>query len=685
MLLPRSVVEKLIWRMKRLSCMSLPEIFHRVIVLGKNELEKLGFLVVHNPPSPNLELSSVCWFGKSRIVDSTQYCQAADKIMRGVIDVFDLGDCRLGDPLEWNRDPLTGKNAPMVFGKALDYRNEELVGDIKYLWEPSRHLHLVTLAQAYSLTGSKVYLNALRQHLTSWFDQCPYLMGPQWVSSLELAIRLINWYLAWQLIGGHNSDLFEGKNGIVFRDQWTKSIYQHVHFINGYYSKYSSANNHLIGEAAGVFIATTGWPYWPEFSAWQRKSAYILEREILLQNTSDGVNREQAIAYQQFVLDFLLLSKLTADANQFEFSEHLIDRMESMLEFVASVMDVAGKLPMIGDGDDGFVVKLCKGDEGWCPFRSLLATGAVIFNRPEFAVKSQKLDDKSRWLLGDEDEIQFDNFFIKDVRLPIKRDFKEGGYYVLGDNFESKYEVKIIADAGPLGYSNIAAHGHADALSFSMFIGGNEILIDPGTYAYHTHKKWRDYFRGTSAHNTVRVDGQNQSVIGGNFMWLRKAKVEQVIWNTNDEEDTLVARHDGYRRLADPVNHKRTISYIKSLRKIIVIDEINCKSSHEIELFWHFGEKCCLEDQQGHINIRNGGVTLRLAMKNPTNVKHYIVSGDDDIPLGWVSRRFGVKEPASTIMFSEKIYGDTKFLTEFQINFDESCMTDLYSVRDNLI
>jgi len=670
--LPGLIINKMKWRLKRLRCMSATEVSHRTITLLKNNLERLGFFTAKYPPLPELHKQSTYWFGRVKQESSIPYQQAAEKISRGVLDIFNLNEHYLGDPPEWNRDPLTGKDIPMVFGKTLDYRNEELVGDIKYVWEPSRHLQLVVLAQAYHLTGSEDYLLALRRQLTSWFDQCPYLMGPQWVSSLELGIRLINWYFIWQLIGGLESELFKGEEGKEFRDRWLQLIYQHVHFINSYYSRYSSANNHLIGEAAGVFIATTGWPFWPEFGKWQKKSARILESETLLQNTIDGVNREQAVAYQQFVLDFLLISKLTAEANLFEFSKDWVDRVESMLNFLASIMDVAGNIPMIGDADDGFVVSLSRGDSKWCPYRSLLATGAVVFNRDDFAVKSQYFDAKSKWLLGDDGANHFSSLAGVSGRLPVKRDFKEGGYYIIGDQFERRNEVRIIADAGALGYLNIAAHGHADALSFTLFVGGKEILIDTGTYTYHTQKKWRNYFRGTAAHNTVRVDRLDQSVIGGNFMWLRKATVAAVAWTTGEEEDSLVASHDGYARLSDPVYHKRTIRYNKRSRKLFVTDAIKCKSSHVVELFWHFGEHCQIDSQSGCIMIRDGSVAIVLKMVDPLIGNPEVVSGIDTPPLGWVSRRFGAKVPTTTVVYKREIHGDTEFCTEFTIQFIDS-------------
>ena len=72
----------------------------------------------------------------------------------------------------------------------------------------------------------------------------------------------------------------------------------------------------------------------------------------MLQNAPDGVNREQAISYQQFVLDFLLLAGLAGRARGGDFPMEYWERLESMLEFVASVMDVGGNVPMIGDADD---------------------------------------------------------------------------------------------------------------------------------------------------------------------------------------------------------------------------------------------------------------------------------------------------------------------------------------------
>src|SRR6266508_915108 len=154
------------------------------------------------------------------------------------------------------------------------------------------------------------------------------------------------------------------------------------------------------------------------------------------------------------------------------------------------------------------------------------------------------------------------------TQLTIRRAFSEGGYYILGCDFETGNEIRLVADAGPVGYQTIAAHGHADALAFTLSVGGKEFLIDPGTYAFHTQGPWRRYFRGTAAHNTLRIDGMDQSQPGGTFMWLRKADARCTLWRSSDDRDVFEGRHDGYAHLPDPVEHRRRISLDKRARQV---------------------------------------------------------------------------------------------------------------------
>jgi hypothetical protein len=650
------------WHLNRLRCMSPAEIPHRVVRTLSMHAERAGLFGAGAIPEPAVTDTAAPWIHATASVAAEDYVAAADRLAAGRFDVFALSGVDLGATPRWNRDPKTGVEAPLTFGKLLDYRDSRRVGDIKYLWEINRHLHIVTLAQGYALCGERRYLAAIRRHIESWIAACPYGLGPNWASALEVAIRLINWSVAWQLVGGADSPLFRDSSGVAFRRQWLEAIYRHAQFIRGHFSLYSSANNHLIGEAAGLFVAALTWPYWPQAHAWLTESETILEREVQLQNAPDGVNREQAVAYQQFTLDLLLLALLAGRENGRPLSAAYATRVEAMMEFVASIMDVGGNMPAFGDADDASVVQFAPRGT-FCRYRSLLATGALLFQRGDFKAKAGALDDKTRWLFGAGADAAFHGLRAA-ARLPVRRAFPWGGYYILGCDFETEHEIRLVADAGPLGYQTIAAHGHADALSFTLSVGGTEFLVDPGTYAYHTQRHWRDYFRGTGAHNTVRVDGVDQSQSGGNFMWLRKASARCDLWSCSPERDQFEGWHDGYKRLSDPVVHRRRITVDKQARRIVIVDWLEMRGTHELELVFHCSAHCRVARAGAGYRLMLNGKTLLLRLPQ---LKAAIVDVHfgSMIPIcGWVSRGFDEKEPAPTIVWRARVAGPCVLRTE---------------------
>lgn len=651
------------WRLNRLRCMTLSEISHRVGRTLAIYLERTGLFGSPGVPPPDLAPVPNHWIHAVANVSAAPYLAAADRIVAGRLDVFALHDADLGSPPCWNRDPKTGIEAPLSFGKLLDYRNPEVVGDIKYLWEPNRHLHLVTLAQAYALSRDATYFHVLRQHLESWFAVCPFRMGPNWTSALEAGIRLINWSVAWQFLGGTHSPLFRGTQGERLRQRWLESVHQHAQFVRGHLSLHSSANNHLIGEAAGLFIAALTWPHWACAGNWLTEAKAILEREAMLQVAPDGVNREQSTSYQQFVLDLLLFTLLAGKANGQWFSVGYESRIEAMLEFIASIMDAGGNVPMLGDADDGVVVRLAESD-AVSPYRSLLASGAVLFGRGDFKLKAGVLDDKTRWLMGEQADTLFEGLSTTEAKLPVRRAFSEGGYYILGCDFEGENEIRLIADAGPLGYQTIAAHGHADALAFTLAVGGLEFLIDPGTFAYHTEAPWRRYFRGTAAHNTLCVDSQDQSQPGGNFMWLRKARAGCSLWSSAVKEDVFEGWHDGFMRLEDPVMHRRRIALDKQARRVVIEDSLQMAGEHDIDLFFHCNERCEADPAPDGFTIRQSGRTISLKLPQAEGTLVQVYHGSTAPVQGWVSRHFDQKLPAPTIAWRARLTHNVVLRTE---------------------
>lgn len=660
------------WRLNRIRTMGVREFAYRIRNAIQLRLESLTAGRRVECPAP-AGVEGPRWIGKPDRAqhDVVSVCLAADKVLAGRFDVFALRDAELGFPPQWLRDPKSGRMSPLRFGKAIDYRNEALVGDVKYLWEPNRHLELVTLAQAYALTDVERYAQGCRTLLDSWFAQCPYPLGAHWASSLELAVRLVNWSVAWQLLA--TSTIFDGATGAAFRRRWLDSVYLHQRFIAGHFSRHSSANNHLFGELMGLFVASVTWPCWAESTRWRSQAHEELEAEALKQNAPDGVNREQAIWYQHEVADMMLLCGLAGRAAGAEFSPRYWDRLQAMLAFIGSLMDAAGHLPMIGDADDAVMVRFVP-RRGFDVYRSLLATGAVLFGRADFARRAGSFDDKSRWLLTDAasarfDELQREVSNATDDPLTRARAFPDGGYFVMGDHLGSSDEIRMIVDAGALGYLSIAAHGHADALSFTLNVAGQEILVDPGTYAYRTNDGWRDYFKGTSAHSTVRVDGQDQSVSGGSFMWLQHARAHCETFETTPERDRFVGSHDGYRRLSDPVTHRREIVLHKATRTIDVIDELTCRGAHDIEVFWQIAEDCEVKIEGGSVHVRKRDVAVQLALSG-ADFEPTCVIGQMMPPLGWVSRQFDVKRPSPTLRWRGRVSGPSTWTTRITVSIE---------------
>jgi Heparinase II/III-like protein/Heparinase II/III N-terminus len=661
--LPARLKQKPRWILNRLRCMTPGEVAFRVLRALQARAERAGLLGAGEAPAPDLRPAFKAWIRAPSGVNASPYLAAAERIRGGELDIFALSSVDLGHPPRWNRDPKSGIQAPLTHAKTLDYRDPDLVGDIKYLWEPNRHLHLVTLAQAYALGGEDKHFDELAEQLDSWFIACPSGLGPNWASSLEAGMRLISWSIAWQLIGGAGCRLFESARYAGLRQRWLRSVYQHAEFVRGWFSLHSSANNHLIGEAAGLFIAGVTWPHWKRAGLWADTGKRVLEREALAQNAADGVNREQAVSYQRFVLEFLVFCLRAGAANGRPFSAAYEARIESMLDYLASIMDAGGNVPQFGDADDGRMARLAQG-ERVCPYKSLLATGAILFGRGDFKLKAGPLDEQTRWLIGAGADEQYARLDTEKTRLPLRRAFPEGGYYVLGCELDTPAEIRLVADAGPLGYRSIAAHGHADALSFTLSAGGQEFLVDPGTYAYHTQGAWRQYFRGTSAHNTVRIDGLDQSVQGGNFLWLAKARAGCSLWLSSAQKDCFEGWHDGYARLDDPVKHRRLIQLDKAARRIVVEDRLEMAEDHEVELFFHCHEESTLEPLENGYVVRRGSGALRISLPQADGATVRVYCGSLAPMSGWVSRAFDSRAPAPTIVWSARLTGPTLLRSE---------------------
>ncbi|MHC4294776.1 MAG: heparinase II/III family protein, partial [Planctomycetota bacterium] len=520
-----------------------------------------------------------------------------------------------------------------------------------------RHHQLVVLARAYRATGNIHYAEALVKQLNSWLIQCPFGIGMQWRSALELGVRLINWVWALDLI--RESHLIRSP----FKTRLLNTVYRHIWEVARKYSYGSSSNNHLIGEAAGVFIATSYFHNLKGTKHWRAEARRILHREMLAQTFADGGTREQALGYHLFTLQLFLLAGLVGRWCRDDFDAAYWERLEKMFEFLGALCEGGSDPPMFGDCDDGYVLELS--DDPHDP-REWLSTGAVLFNRPDLARRANHYSQTALWVAGGQGEQKFDSLVKSHNNSAIaSRAFEQSGYYMLQCGKGSE-RISVVFDCGELGLAPLCAHGHADALSFTLRAGGQDVLVDPGTYDYFSYPRWRDYFRSTAAHNTVVIDGEDQSVMQGAFLWARGAKARALEWSPSESGGLIVAEHDGYTRLSDPVIHRRRVELDGPRGRIIIRDEIIARGKHEVAVCFHFSEQCYLEkiaDGVFGADFGAGVATIlmdaRLAMS--------VLQGSEEPIGGWVSRGYHLKAPGTTLVGRCNLEGNITLISEIHI------------------
>ncbi len=580
----------------------------------------------------------------------------ADRLAENRVSLFDLVDLSLGEPIDWNYEYKAGRPAPRDFAGSIDYRDYRRTGDCKFVWELNRHHHWVVLGRAYRASGDRHYAEVVVRQLASWIEQCPYASGMNWRSPLELAIRLINWCWALELI--RPSGLLTPE----LRADVLRIAHRHLWDIARKYSRYSSANNHLIGEAAGVFVGSAYFHTLNNAAAWRAHSRSVLLREILHQTDADGVHRELATGYHLFVLQFFVIAGVVARNIGEDFSAEYWNRLERMFEFLTSLARGGDRLPMFGDADDGYVLDLGSGQGSLADW---LAVGAALFKRSDFkaaaceAAGTTALDgapaagartppcgEAVYWLLGEQGLAAFEALEPEPAGPLRSTAYPDAGYYLLQSGTRGA-GISVTFDCGPLGFGTIAAHGHADALSFTLRALGRDVLVDPGTYDYFTHEPWRTYFRSTRAHNTIVVDGVDQSEMLGLFLWGRRASSRCLEWSPNSSGGTVAAEHDGYSALPGGVVHRRTLQL--GGRELTVRDELTGGGEHHAALCLQFAEQCQaarVDDQTWSIDFGPGTVSVRFDARWSVAMHR----GAERPIFGWVSRGYHRKEPATTLV-----------------------------------
>mgnify|MGYP000486507589 CR=1 FL=1 len=569
----------------------------------------------------------------------------ADDVMNDRLSYFQLERQFLGDPIDWHRDHAAGITAPLRHVTFVDYRKQAIFGDCKQVWEPNRMHQLVVLARAYRVFGDERYAEKIDSLLVDWLEANPLALGMNWKSPLEVAIRLINWI--WALDFVRPSTAIRPSTWEALQRAAYYSVWDTVRK----FSQGSSANNHLVGEAAGVFVASNYFTAFPRSQRYAEESREILEREILAQSFPDGCTREHAFGYQFFVLQFYSIVDIVAQRVGSPMSARYRERLSDMYAFIGELSRDTGRPPNAGDADDGYVLDL--GDRPSGDVSGLLAVAEHLF--PDGPRYSTGPSQTTAWLFGR----SASPGATAGTAVASSRAFDDSGYYLLRSDAPP---VCVYVDGAELGYGSIAAHGHADCLSLTLSVGGTDVFVDPGTFDYFSHPAWRDYYRSTRAHNTLEIDGRSQSTMTGPFMWSTRATPTVRLWQVSDESTVFEAEHDGYASEEQPIIHRRRVTLARHGGTLRVDDVVDGTSSHTVRRYFHLapGWKATADSGQ-HIVLTGHG--QRLSFSHDA-ARAEIVLATDGEPLGWISPGYHQRVPGSVIVLTDETTPGRTFQVE---------------------
>jgi hypothetical protein len=565
----------------------------------------------------------------------------AEAICRHEFDLLGSGARCWGDPIDWHGDPVSGYRWPRKFYSAMNVGDNSSQGsDVKLPWELSRMQHLPTLGKAYRLTKNERYAGEIVGQITHWWgdNPCPY--GVNWTCAMDVAIRVMN--MTWALRFIEDAPVVTD----AFRTRLAVSLFEHAQFIlfNLEHSIRDDGlitnGNHYLTDIIGLLHLGMVCPEFAMAETWRHIGVTALLEEMDRQVHPDGGSFESSLSYHRLVLELFTSGALLCRLNGVALPQTFWEKLERMFEFVLLTTRPDGRVPQVGDADDGRLYILS--DYGrWerTDFRYLLSIGAALFQRSDMKAHAGGFSEEAFWLLGPSGLGAFAALEADGSELR-SREFRDSGLYVMraGDRY-------LLACCGEVGTAGIGNHKHNDLLSFELYAGDKAFIVDPGAYVYTRVPSWRDLFRATQYHNTVVIDAQEQNRFEADSLFAMAADSSVIVhaWDSTPERDLLDVEHTGYARLVHPVQHRRTFLYEQQTGTWTVTDVLVGAGSHTAEWYFHFDHGIDLE------SVGDGMFCTSCEGVNLTMSVHAEIPLIFRIEDGWVSRQYGHKLPAKIL------------------------------------
>jgi len=508
------------------------------------------------------------------------------------------------EDFSWLRDPLSGFVWPLNVRSNMVGTQKPVGTDIKNIWEIARFQFLSPLAYAYILTGDERYAHFAIDKVKSWIDKNPFPYGPHWARAMEASIRLMNWCFYLSLL-----NVFEFSNPSIHK-KLTESILEHFIYIReNLETSPSLSGNHYLANLAGLLLARLVFPSltWAlEVSEFAERE---FEREIQKQFKKSGINFEGSLPYHRLSSEICLMGAEFIKKSGRDVPEGIVERLQKAASFTRYYTNTCEECPIIGDNDNGIVVKFFAGQE---------------LNRHQY------LNYLFDCILEDKDEPKnFDevlcSIHFMDRDRPDSSDRQGYNQNSVPELQVRDFDGLVIArhKSEALFFNTLNAsggHTHNDKLSIYPVIGKKLVFIDRGSFSYTGFLEKRHEDRITSSHNALVINGWEQSRIWKNdvFYMSGEAKSDNHI-DFQGNVVIITGWHIGYVRYRRNLKTFRKVKWDIRKQTILITDWVEGNESLEFFQFtWKFliNPVWVGEIEDGALVLKSAAQTVRFDNKN---------------------------------------------------------------------
>ena len=525
-----------------------------------------------------------------------QLRESAERLKRGEFILLNRHR-KLGFPVDWNPHSSTR------------------------LWRYNLHYfdYALDLGVLAKWRNDEQAANTLKELIDDWTKSNPVGIGVGW-HSYPVSRRIVNWLQAGSLA----SDAFNWDGG-GFRKLWTQSLFQQARYLEDHL-EVDLSGNHLLANGKALFFAGVFWGN-AVGACWREKGLLLLWDGLKEQILEDGGQYERSPMYQAIVLqDYLEVIHLLHVEGQ-QTPTWVRDKLILVANALFSMLHPDGGISLFADAAFGIAYE---------PL-DILAAAEHLLEVP------------GRW------SGTAPGPFSSIVQVPsgpaasasnscaCQSSLAATGYFSLCNGQEGD---KLIVDGKPMGPDHLPAHGHCSLFSFELSIARERFIVDSGVQEYEAGP-WRDFWRSTRAHNTVSVDGAEQSEIWASFRVGQRTRLLGYTYSQQNSSAIFVGLHSGFAGQRQFTPHRRFIAALPN-RRWVVVDEVFGTGNHTIQSFIHFapGTECQVENQ--FVIVRSPSREMRLSpmlenMGSGAGVKW--IQGQTEPVQGWYAPEFGTAFP----------------------------------------